>query len=310
MSLEKLLTEQDGVATRDQLRSCGMTSDQIRSEIRAQRWQALNELVICTHNGPLTRSQARWAAVLSASGPVALCGLTALAAFGIVGFETASVHVLVVRGARLMRICGVDVVAHESRRFSEADVLPRLPPVTGLERATIDAAIWSADVKTAARILVAPIQQRRTTAARLGQVLVGTQRVRYRPVLIALLADLDGGAEALSEVAFLRWCRRHGLPRPALQVRLDSQGRRRYLDAVFERADGSSLFVEIDGGIHLTLAARWLDSAKDNDAVIARQMALRFPSIAIYSDDPIALRQLRAGLGSVRTNGGQGAVTV
>jgi hypothetical protein len=51
--------------------------------------------------------------------------------------------------------------------------------------------------------------------------------------------------------------------------------------------------VEIDGGIHLRLDKRWDDTAKDNDVAIARKLTLRFPSIAIYSDDCRAVQQLR-----------------
>jgi hypothetical protein len=152
-------------------------------------------------------------------------------------------------------------------------------------------------LKTATRITTAPIQQRLTTAARLREELAAAGQVKFRRTLLAFIADLEGGAEALSEVAFLRWCRRHGLPKPRTNVRLDHLGRRRYLDAVFRRADGSLLFVEIDGGIHLTLATRWADTAKDNDAIIANQKTLRFPSVAIYSDDVRAVAQLRAALG-------------
>jgi hypothetical protein len=192
---------------------------------------------------------------------------------------------------------GVKVVVHESRRFTASDVLPRLPPITTIERATIDAAVWSPDIKTATRLIAAAIQQRRTSATRLHDELSAAGSVRFRRVLLPFIADLEGGAEALSEVAFLRWCRRRGFPKPETRVRHDHLGRRRYLDATFRTARGDVLFVEIDGGIHLTLAVRWADTAKDNDAVIANQKTLRFPSIAIYSDDPQALRQLRDALG-------------
>jgi hypothetical protein len=305
-----LFREQDGIATRLQLRASGLTDDLIRAQLDALRWQSLNEVAICFHNGPLTVGQARWAVVLSAQDPAALCGLTVMAASGVTGFDTAAVHVLIVRGAKLLAVHGLEVVVHESRRFSQQDVIGRLPPMTSLERATIDAAVWSPDSRAAARIVVAPIQQRKTTALRLLNELARTKRVRYRAGIAALLADLVGGAEALSEVEFLRWCRRHGFPVPDLQVRVDTLGRRRYLDAVFRRADGSLVYVEVDGGVHLSLTTRWLDTSKDNDAALAGQLALRFPSVAIYTDDAIAVRQLRAALQSVRTTRRQSTATV
>jgi len=120
--------------------------------------------------------------------------------------------------------------------------------------------------------------------------------VRHRRSLRLLLIDLEGGAQALSEVEFLRFCRRHGFPAPRCQARLDSNGRRRYLDAEFRRRSGRPLRVEIDGGIHLKLAIRARDTIKDNDAHIAGQLVLRYTSFSIYTDDPDVVRQIRAAL--------------
>jgi hypothetical protein len=82
-------------------------------------------------------------------------------------------------------------------------------------------------------------------------------------------------------------------------VRLDSGGRRRYLDATFRLPGGRVVRVEIDGGVHLSLTTRWLDTLKDNDATLAGQLVLRFPSVALYLDDPRAVHQLRRALGLV-----------
>ncbi len=267
----------------------------------------LNELVVCTHNGPLTPEQARWAVVLSAAGPAATCGLTSLAQWKVRGFETADVHVIVCRGARVLGVLGVNVVVHESRRFGPADIRTGSgPPSTSLDRSTIDAAAWSKQPLTASRIVVAPVQQRLTLPGNLLLELAVAGAIRHRRLLRSLLLDLDGGNQALSEVEFLRWCRRHHFPRPQLQVRLDSGGRRRYLDATFRLPDGRVLYVEVDGGIHLTLTTRWTDTAKDNDALLDGLTTLRFPSVAIYSDDPRAVAQLRRALGLVSTSGCSG----
>ena len=124
-------------------------------------------------------------------------------------------------------------------------------------------------------------------------------------MLARALDDVAGGVEAVSELRFVQFCRKHELPTPALQVRLDSRGRRRYLDATFRRmSDGRPVRVEIDGGIHLTLTQRWRDTCNDNDAVIDGEVVLRFPSVAIYTDDPVALAQIRRALEVVRHSGG------
>lgn len=294
--------DQFGVATRQQLLDAGLSWPFIRSQVQARRWRELNERVIVSHNGPLTWQQRVWAAHLSAQSPAAICGLTGMQIWRIHGFETDQVHVLVVRGAKVMAVEDVDVVVHESRRFSGADVVRGpLAPVTPLARCVVDAAVWTPDLWTAYRVLVAPIQQRREVATALRRELSAAGRVRHRRALLSLADDLCGGADALSEVEFLRFCRRHDLPRPICQRRTDSRGRWRYLDATFIRpSDGVPIGVEIDGGIHLLLSIRNEDTIKDNDAAIEGKLVLRYASAGIYADDPRIVRQLRHVLGIVR----------
>jgi hypothetical protein len=200
-----LLREQCGIATRRQLYQMGMTPSELKARDAAGLWRFLNQLVVATHNGPLSRAEARWAAVLSAPGLVGLCALTAFEVHGVKGFDTDVVDIVVPRGHHVPTVEGVHVAVHESRRFSRLDVLPWLLPVVRVERA----------------------------------------------------------AE-----------------------------RRRYLDAEFD-LPLERLTVEIDVGVHLRLDKRWEDTAKDNDVAIARNLTLRFPSIAIYGDDPRAIQQLR-----------------
>jgi len=270
---------------------------QIDAQLDGGRWRALNEHVLATHNGPLTPAQRLWAADLSAPGLHAMAGLTSMQMWGVTGFKTDIVHMLVPRGGHVLPVADVVVEIHESRRLVADDIVHgRAPQLVRLARATVDAAAWSPDVWTASRILVAPVQQRLLRAPALRAEVIVATRMRHRRQLLALANDLCGGAEALSEVEFLRFCRRHGLPRPKCQRRMDSAGRWRYLDATFVRADGSLLRVEIDGGIHLSLAVRWRDTLKDNEANLDRRLVLRFASAAIYADDPQALAQIRRGL--------------
>src|SRR3954451_17000009 len=294
------LRAQCGVATRSQLRRLGWTEWQIEAQIEGRRWRLLNEHVVATPNGPLTPSQRVWAVDLSAPGLHGMAGLTAMQMWGVTGFETDTVQMLVPRGGHVLPVADVIVEIHESRRFGPDDVVHgRAPQLVRLARATVDAAAWSEDLWTAYRVLVAPVQQRRLRATHLRAEIIAATRMRYRRQLLALANDLCGGAEALSEVEFLRSCRRHGLPRPVCQRRMDNAGHWRYLDATFVRADESLLRVEIDGGIHLSLAVRSRDTLKDNEANLDRKLVLRFASAASYADDPQALDQIRRGLGFV-----------
>lgn len=297
-SLYDVADDQDGVVTRSQLLAGGMTQAQIVAHVDGRRWRQLNEVVVVLHNSALTQRQQDWAVLLSAPDPSALGGLSAARDWGLRGFAPEVVHVLVERGAKLLELPGVRVHVHESRRFSADDIrvatgLRRVGPA----RAVLDAASWTRPPQQSARILVAGVQQRLVTPRQLHDELQRAGAIRHRRLLRLLLDDLEGGAQALSEVELLAFCRRNHFPKPRLNVRVAAQGRRRYLDAEFPCTDGRLERVEIDGGVHLSLAQRWLDDIRDNDLYLAgRGGGLRFPSVAIYTDDPRAIRQLRLAL--------------
>lgn len=296
--LRQLLAAQHGVATRQQLSAAGVSRAQVAANLAANRWRRLNEHLVVAHNGPLTRRQQLWAVVLSAASPAVLCGVTVLELHDVRADGSRTIHLLVPRGAKMLPLPRIDVKVHESRRFpgSEEHRWREGLPVTSLARAAIDAASWSPDIGTALRTVVAPVQARRLRPEQIGQELSLAGQIRYRRELRALLDDLTGGAQALSEVEFMRFCRRHGFPKPRCQARLDSLGRRRYLDAEFRCRSGRLLRVEIDGGIHLKLEIRARDTIKDNDAHIAGELVLRYASYSIYTDDPMVVQQLRVAL--------------
>lgn len=297
LPIRQLADDQADVVTREQLYATGLTPGEVNAQVTARRWQQVNEAVVVLHNGPLTRAQQEWAVLLSAPAPSALCALTAARHAGLRGYDDSLVHVVVQRGAKVLDLTGIPVRVHESRRFTAEDVwtfhqLRR----TGNARSLLDAAVWSRLPADAARLTTAGVQQRLVTPAELSDELERAGRVRHRRMLRLLLNDLHGRAQALSEVEFLRFCRRHGLPEPRMNVRTDVRGRRRYLDAELVGRDGRVVRVEVDGGVHLSLTQRWLDTARDNDLYLAQRHGLRFPSVAIYTDDPRAVRQLREAL--------------
>jgi hypothetical protein len=238
-------------------------------------------------------------AVLNAGAVAALAARSAAAEYGLSGWEPDCIEVVVPRGTTVPRDLGIDVKIHESRRFSAADIHPGRPlPQVRVERALIDAAVWSRSPRTACGVLAAGVQQRLAQPARLLEELHGAGAVRHRRVLSAALLDIGGGAQAVSELDFLRFCRRHGLPRPELQaVRTDASGRRRYLDATLRGAGGRVVRVEIDGALHLVVRTYWDDMSRGNKLVIGDERVLRFPSFVIYADDASAVQQLRRALG-------------
>ena len=297
-----LVETQDHVLTRAQLLSFGHSPGHLAAQVAAKRWRALTSTLYVLHNGPLTQRQQWWAASL-AVGPLA--GRTALQAWGIKGWQSAYVEVLVPRGARPELPDGVAIKVHESRRLTSEDVAHRDPPRTRLERSAIDAAAWTKDPRAACGLLAAVVQQRRTNASRLSAELKAAGHVRHVSLLHSVLQDIDGGAQALSEVDLAKVCARAGLELVERQVvRRGADGKRRYVDArVRSRETGRSVLVEVDGALHLLVASYWEDMHRGNELVIGGSPVLRFASIALKLEPEVVIDQLRraCGLASMRS---------
>jgi hypothetical protein len=294
--LQDLAERQDQVCRREQLLTAGITDRQIDRGLDAHRWQVVSAGLIVLHNTRLTPGQRQGIAVLAGGRLCALAARTAAAAAGLTRWEPPALEVVVPRGTTYPDL-PFPVRVHESRRFSSGDVVESWPPRVSIDRALIDAGSWVTRPRSACGLLATGVQQGLTTATRLLAELDRAGQIRHRRLMARALVDIDGGAQAVSEMDFLRFCLRHGFPRPELQVvRLDERGRRRYLDATLKTPDGRLVRVEIDGALHLVVQTYWNDMWRSNDLAIGREVALRFPSYVIHANDPDAAAQLRRAL--------------
>jgi hypothetical protein len=170
--------------------------------------------------------------------------------------------------------------------------------IEALPSALVRAAATFNSARPGAGLLAASVQQGRASATQLRAALDAATRVRHRAALLAAVVDIEGGSQALSEIDFVRLCRRYRLPPPAQQVvRRDTTGRRRYLDVTWRRADGRLVVVEVDGALHLIVRRWWDDQLRQNEIVLgADAILLRFPSIAVRTDERVVVDQLRRAL--------------
>ncbi len=253
--------------------------------------------MIVLHNGPFTGLQRCWAVLLNAGAGAALCARTALELDGMQGWTDDRIHVLVHRGTHVPVLPGVKV--HESRRYEPGrDLHPAAtPPRTRTERSAIDAAAWSRSSRTACGLVAAVVQQRLALPHRLMDELAVVGRVRHFKVLGRALGDIAGGT-ALSEIDFVRLCRRYGLPEPRRQrIRRDSSGRRRYLDSEFLARDGTTVVVEVDGAVHLLVQTYWDDMDRQNSLTVRGERVLRYPTVAFYLQPARTMREIGVALG-------------
>jgi putative AbiEi antitoxin of type IV toxin-antitoxin system len=285
--LDALSSTQEGVVSRAQLAQLGYDPNAVARRISSGRWQPAGGAVV-THNGDISEHQLRWIAILTAPGQAVVSGRAASVRFGLRGFPADSIDVLVGANARPAEVDGI-----RWRRCRRLDKVPvaRLqgPSIVVPARALVDAARWTSAPRTACALLAAGVQQRVTTVSALRAELLVSPVIPHRRILDAILADIEGGADSLGEIDFTVLARKAGLPPPIRQsVRLDSMGRRRYLDADF-----GTFAVEVDGGLHLRAQTYWDDANRQNDLVLGGDRILRFPTIAIRLDEAGVIRQLR-----------------
>jgi hypothetical protein len=277
-----------------------MTPDVIRAQIDAGRWHALGSVVVVLHNGPLERRQQMWAGVLSTGSATTLAGLTSLEAAGLRNWDDPKVHLLLPRTSGVplsARSAALPVVVHRTRlppqdRRGSA----HRPPRCSVERSTIDAGSWLRHTRSCAGLLAAVIQQRLTTPERLKAALEQAGQIRHRRLMRLTIADIEGGAQALSEIDFGGLCRRYGVGTVVRQqVRLDGHGRRRYLDGEIVGPSGKRLPFEIDGALHMVADHFWSDLERQNELLIAKSFPLRFSSYALrFQQERVADQVARA----------------
>jgi hypothetical protein len=297
--LASLAAEQSAIVHRDQLTRLGVTPEAVQCHIDALRWRPLGPLVVALNLGDLSTSARRWAVVLGCGPEAALGAWTSLAEWGLSGWDRGSTHVVVRRGSTPPRLPDAvgPVTVHESRRHTADDVHTRGGlRMHSVDRAAVDAAAWSAGDRSACGLLAAVVQQRLTTADRLLAELDLAGKVRRRGLMRLTLGDVAGGSQALSEIDFVRFCRRRGLPLPARQVvRRDLTGRRRYLDVEWRLRDGRTFAVEIDGVGHLD-SSRWYDDLLRTAELLAGGSSepMRLPALAVRVEPDRVERILRA----------------
>jgi hypothetical protein len=144
-------------------------------------------------------------------------------------------------------------------------------------------------------VLAAGAQQRRVRGQDLRATLDRMTRVRRRRLMYEILADVEGGAQALSELDFTRQViRRFRLPEPSRQAgRRDSHGRQRWIDVLF---DEWKVAVEIDGVQHITPLEQWDDMERDNDLSADGHQMLWFPAWLVRRNPEIIAAKILSAL--------------
>ncbi len=251
---------QDGVLARSQALDNGMSASLITSLLRAGRWQAPWRGVYLVSTGIPSRLACLWAAVHRAGPDAALSHQTAAELFRLTSKTSPSIHITISQRRRVEPIPGV--IIYRSTRFDEL-VHPSLqPPRTRIEETVLDLVNCAATFDDAFGLVCLASQRRLTTPARLCDTMSLRAKLRWRPELTEALGSISAGAHSVLEYRYLRRVERpHGLPAATRQARVDSDGRRRYLDNLY---DDYKLCVELDGLSAHPDEQRWQDLRRIN----------------------------------------------
>lgn len=303
VSWRRLLDEQDRVISRRQARKGGMSEDQWQWKLDTGRWQAVLRGVAVAHDGEVTDRQRRWAAVLYVGPDAHLSADAALLELGMTLPPPRAIHVVSPREVVATRFTpDADGVAlplrpHRSSRLRSWAHPARELPVLRAPVATVHAAVWASSDRAAEWRVAAAVQQRLTRPGDVRRVLEDLPRLPRRALLREVLEDVEHGAHAGSELDFLRFLRRHGLPDPDRLQRPVRRGRLRYLDAWWERR---RVGVEVDGVHHRTVGVWDDDALRANDVVLVerhdRILLLRFTRGNLRHDGVHVAAQLRDAL--------------
>lgn len=288
----ELAAQQAGVVARRQLLAAGYSDHYVDSQIAAERWRLVSDVVICTTTGEPTRAQLMWAGVLHAGPGSAIGGLTALERRGLTGWYRDQITVLLPKSHNLAPLAGVRFV--ETRRPVLVNATGA-PPTWRTEPAALLFAGYTPSTRTALGLVAAVVQQRLSTADRLLVEIERLQPLRRAKRLKRTLGVIADGAQSLAEVRVERMCQDHGLPSPDRQTeRLDASGRRRFTDAEWRLSDGRVVILEVDGGFHMEVGHWEDDIIRERELVATGAVVLRCTDRELVDEPSRVAASLRA----------------
>jgi hypothetical protein len=299
----ELMSQQDGVLSRIQALAAGLSEDAWQWQIETGRWQRVLPGVAAGHSGDITDRQRAWAAVLHSGRGAALTGDAALIEHGMKLERPDVVHVAVphqrvVRPQTMATGEGDELLRPHRLRDLPTWLHPaRSPSVLRVAPATLHAVAWAPSARAGEWRLAAVVQQRLARVGDLRAAVGEMPRLERRALIRDVLDDVELGAHAASELDFLRFLRRHGLPLPDRLQRPVRVGKLRYLDAWWDK---QRVTAEIDGAHHRSVAAWNADVLRANSVVIRerydRVLLLRFTRGNLRHDELEVAGQLREAL--------------
>jgi hypothetical protein len=276
-----------------QLLLAGWTESQIVHELRFERWQSPAPGLVVVNTGLLMDVQREWVGVLHAGPGAVLSHLTAARRAGLRWVGGDVIDVLTPKGDLVAPLPGY--FFHQTRRPYHLWVKPTPgPPRLPVEHAALLTAEREQSIRRGIGLLAGVVQQQLSTTPRLQRAIPTIRKLRNGKTFKLVLGDIAGGAQSFAEIDVGRLCDEAGLVAPTRQVvRIDKQGRRRYLDCVWELADGRVIVLEIDGSFHAEVVAWWSDMKRERAVVIQHGTVLRCSTVELRLEAADIIDDLR-----------------
>lgn len=282
---------QHGVISVAQLEALGVAGRSARSRAAIGRLHRVHRGVYAVGHPSLDGTGRRLAGVLACGEGAVLSHLSAAELWGIRGGSGALWHVTA-PGLSGGRRGPAGVVVHRTRHLDPADVTERDGiPVTTVARALLDSAALVRPHEVARMVHEAEVQRLLDVAA-VEEILLRIPRRRGAKHLRAAIAGEDRAVSAERFVeAFLRLCRRHGLPRPEVGVHLDTPDRLVEADLLFR---AQRVVVELDGErFHHTRRSFHRDRRRDTALAAEGYLTVRLTWHRVTREAPAVARELR-----------------
>ena len=213
-ALERLISRQHGVVSRQQAYDCALTESALRHRARpGGPWQAVLPGVFLTCTGDITAQQRAAAAYLYAGPGMAVTGRAALAWHGIARDSADVVDVLVALACRRQStgFARLHRTQLEPRVACQDEAVCYVPPA----RAIADAARLIDDPAEVRAIVAAGVQRGKVHIWQLAEELAQGS-VRGSAGLRQALAEVADGVRSAAESDLVRLIKRARLPEPVL----------------------------------------------------------------------------------------------
>lgn len=271
-----LADSQAGAVSRAQLRSLGVSDEEIEAHVRGRRWCSPVPGVVVTFTGPQPRTTRWWVSVLHAGDDAVLSHETAAEAYGLRRPRADdAIHVLAAHTRKVVPPPGV--VLHRTRlpQPERAVRIGSLPPLTCVEDTILDLVDQSRWERQAIHWVMAACQAKLTTPAHLLSAMGRRRRIRHRQLVKDVCSDASEGAETPLERRYLRDVERaHGLPRGRRQAKRRLSGATVFRDVEY---DAHQTVVELDGRRgHEGEDNAFRDRRRDNRTAAGGRTTLRF----------------------------------